>query len=173
MTTNTPHYETRRNWSDDAACLAEDPELFWPVGTGPDALIQTEQAKAVCRACPVLATCARWAIETRQEAGVSGGMDEREKRAAIRKVQQGQIALDGVVPLVKQPAISRRKPVVHQILDRRELLETMAGQGMKHHSIALRIGVPGATKSTVGAALAKIRQEKTRGKAQRRGAVAA
>jgi len=44
-------------WRDRAACLSEDPELFFPIGTTGPALIQTEEAKAVCRRCEVIEDC--------------------------------------------------------------------------------------------------------------------
>ena len=68
-------------WRNRAACLGEDPELFFPDGkTGP-ALLQTEEAKAVCHRCEVAATCLKWAIESGQDYGVWGGMSEYERRA--------------------------------------------------------------------------------------------
>jgi WhiB family transcriptional regulator, redox-sensing transcriptional regulator len=45
---------------------------------------QIERAKAVCRACDVVAQCLEWALETNQTAGVWGGMDEDERRALRR-----------------------------------------------------------------------------------------
>jgi WhiB family redox-sensing transcriptional regulator len=54
------------NWRDQAACLDEDPELFFPVGSTGPALEQTERAKAVCADCPVRAACLDWALETNQ-----------------------------------------------------------------------------------------------------------
>ncbi|MFC1415492.1 WhiB family transcriptional regulator [Streptacidiphilus cavernicola] len=73
------------NWRDRAACRAEDPELFFPVGTNGSALLQVEQAKAVCRRCPVLDACLGWAMEINQESGVCGGLTEDERRAARRR----------------------------------------------------------------------------------------
>jgi WhiB family redox-sensing transcriptional regulator len=61
-------------WRNRAACLGEDPELFFPdANTGP-ALVQTEGAKAVCHRCEVAATCLKWAIESGQDYGLWGGM---------------------------------------------------------------------------------------------------
>jgi WhiB family transcriptional regulator, redox-sensing transcriptional regulator len=43
------------DWRHRAACLEEDPELFFPIGeTGP-AREQIAEAKAVCVGCPVVA----------------------------------------------------------------------------------------------------------------------
>jgi hypothetical protein len=50
-------------WRAKAACLDEDPELFFPSGTTGAALEQTQQAKAVCQRCPVRAQCLEWAIK--------------------------------------------------------------------------------------------------------------
>ncbi|MDT3728159.1 WhiB family transcriptional regulator [Streptomyces sp. DSM 41972] len=74
------------NWRHDAACRAEDPELFFPIGTSGPALLQTEQAKAVCRGCPVQEQCLEWALETGQSIGVWGGTSETERRALKRRI---------------------------------------------------------------------------------------
>lgn len=62
------------------ACRDQDPELFFPVGTDGPALAQAEQAKAVCRRCPVINECLSWALD-HQEYGVAGGLSEVERRA--------------------------------------------------------------------------------------------
>jgi WhiB family redox-sensing transcriptional regulator len=73
------------DWRHEAACRHEDPELFFPIGeTGP-ALLQIEQAKAVCRTCPVSEACLSWALESGQEAGVWGGLSEEERRLLRRR----------------------------------------------------------------------------------------
>lgn len=67
------------DWRHRAVCRDEDPELFFAVGeTGP-ALLQNEEAKAVCRRCPVVTECLTYALN-RGEVGVWGGTDERERR---------------------------------------------------------------------------------------------
>ena len=73
------------DWRDRAACLEEDPELFFPIGNTGPAIMQIEEAKAVCRRCPVMDTCLKWAIESGQDAGVWGGMSEDERRALKRR----------------------------------------------------------------------------------------
>jgi len=48
-------------------------------------MLQVQQAKAVCAGCPVAGACLRWAIETRQDAGVWGGLSEVERLALKRR----------------------------------------------------------------------------------------
>ena len=73
------------SWRDRAACLSEDPELFFPDGTTAPALLQIEEAKAVCRRCEVAEACLKWAMETGQDTGVWGGKSEGERRALKRR----------------------------------------------------------------------------------------
>jgi WhiB family redox-sensing transcriptional regulator len=73
------------DWRDRAACLEADPELFFPIGNTGPAILQIEEAKAVCRTCPVMDTCLKWAIETGQAAGVWGALSEDERRALMRR----------------------------------------------------------------------------------------
>ncbi len=72
------------DWRQRAACIDEDPELFFPVGTTGPAVEQTERAKAVCHTCDVISECLEWALETGQDSGVWGGMGEEERRALRR-----------------------------------------------------------------------------------------
>lgn len=73
------------DWRHLAICRSEDPELFFPVGTSGPALLQTEQAKAICRRCPVAEECLAWAFSSGQDAGVWGGLSEDERRTIRRK----------------------------------------------------------------------------------------
>lgn len=75
----------RMDWRHEAACRDEDPELFFPIGNTGPALVQIEEAKAVCRRCSVVDECLRWALETGQDAGVWGGLSEDERRALKRR----------------------------------------------------------------------------------------
>ena len=81
------------DWRAQGACLDEDPELFFPLGeehttskapTGP-VQAQQDEAKAVCRRCPVTESCLDWALRAGQDSGVWGGLSEDERRALKRR----------------------------------------------------------------------------------------
>ncbi|GGV27091.1 hypothetical protein GCM10010495_48950 [Kitasatospora herbaricolor] len=78
MTRREDPQAPRRDWLDRALCRERDPELFFPVGNQGPALLQIDEAKAVCRPCPVRPQCLLWALETNQESGVWGGVSEDE-----------------------------------------------------------------------------------------------
>ncbi|MEU2159899.1 WhiB family transcriptional regulator [Streptomyces chengbuensis] len=75
------------NWRLDATCLGEDPDLFFPIGIGNSGptLLQTAEAKAVCRRCPVVEQCLDWAVERGPVDGIWGGTTESERRAISRR----------------------------------------------------------------------------------------
>ena len=73
------------DWRHSALCRTQDPELFFPIGTTGPASLQVDDAKAVCRRCPVVEDCLTWALETGQDAGVWGGTSEDERRALKRR----------------------------------------------------------------------------------------
>ena len=62
----------------DGACVDGRTELWF---AGGDA---AAEAKAICARCPVIAECLAYALEQREDFGIWGGKDERERRA-IRK----------------------------------------------------------------------------------------
>ncbi|MFJ1796543.1 WhiB family transcriptional regulator [Kitasatospora griseola] len=78
------------DWRHRAVCREEDPELFFPIGNTGPALLQIEEAKAVCRRCPVMETCLQWALTTGEDAGVWGGMSEDERRAMKRRAARNR-----------------------------------------------------------------------------------
>lgn len=80
------------DWRSRAECLDKDPELFFPVGNTGPALLQIEEAKSVCRRCPVMDTCLQWALESGQDSGVWGGMSEDERRALKRRAARARRA---------------------------------------------------------------------------------
>jgi WhiB family transcriptional regulator, redox-sensing transcriptional regulator len=79
-------------WRNRAACLDEDPELFFPTGNTGPALLQIEEAKAVCGRCKVAQTCLEWAMESGQDSGVWGGLSEDERRALKRRYARARRA---------------------------------------------------------------------------------
>lgn len=80
-----PDTEPAADWRKSAACRTEDSDLFFPQGTTGMWLAVIEQAKAICRRCPVTGQCLQWALETGQDAGVWGGLSEAERRSLKRR----------------------------------------------------------------------------------------
>lgn len=74
-----------KQWRSHAACRDVDTAVFFPE-------IETESevaaAKAVCAACPVREACLEFALVTRQDDGVWGGLDENERRRVRRRRQE-------------------------------------------------------------------------------------
>jgi WhiB family transcriptional regulator, redox-sensing transcriptional regulator len=68
------------NWREDIACRDADPDLFFPIGATGPALRQMEEAKRICRACPVQIQCLAWALENGVADGVWGGTTPDERR---------------------------------------------------------------------------------------------
>lgn len=78
--------DTRRtpDWRDNAACLEEKPELFFPKGyEGPWQSVIAD-AKAVCRRCPSKDACLEFALDENIGDGIFGGLTEKE-RAGLRR----------------------------------------------------------------------------------------
>jgi WhiB family redox-sensing transcriptional regulator len=66
-------------WRGNAACVNQDPELFFPIGSNGPAERQTEGARQVCQSCPVRQPCLEWALEAGADHGVWGGLNEQER----------------------------------------------------------------------------------------------
>lgn len=73
------------DWRHRAACRDEDPDIWFPVGVSGPALLQTAEAKTVCRCCPVVVQCPDMALDMGLDDGVFGGMSEDERRALKRR----------------------------------------------------------------------------------------
>lgn len=74
----------RMEWLRRAACVGEDPELFFPIGTEGPALRDIAAAKRVCARCPVAVECLDYALGSGQLSGVWGGTHEDERLALLR-----------------------------------------------------------------------------------------
>lgn len=74
------------DWRRDAICRDTDPDLFFPVGTTGQALVQIERAREVCHECPVSTDCLEFALETNQDSGIWGGTSEEERRKIRREM---------------------------------------------------------------------------------------
>ncbi|MFY0511832.1 WhiB family transcriptional regulator [Streptomyces anulatus] len=76
------------DWRDDALCRSHpNPELWFPKGTDAVSMADERQAKQICTGCPVMAACRRWAVETREDSGVWGGLSERERYNLRRRAR--------------------------------------------------------------------------------------
>ncbi|MFJ9675354.1 WhiB family transcriptional regulator [Streptomyces sp. NPDC101221] len=62
--------------------------MFFPIGNAGPALLQLEEAKALCHQCPVMEQCRQWALDSGQDAGVWGGLSEDERRAMKRRARR-------------------------------------------------------------------------------------
>jgi WhiB family redox-sensing transcriptional regulator len=79
------------NWRHRAACLDQNPELFFPIGNTEPALIQLQEAKRVCTGCVVRDACLQWAISVDQDYGVWGGLSDIERKALKRRSARARI----------------------------------------------------------------------------------
>jgi len=84
LATNIALANANYRWRDHAACRDTDPELFFPVGTTGNALVQIELAKSVCRGCEARLDCLEFALSTNQDSGIWGGASEEERRKLRR-----------------------------------------------------------------------------------------
>lgn len=67
-------------WMGAAACKGCDTNRWFPERGEP-----TDDVKAICRACPVIAECLEYALTTPERAGVWGGTSEKERRRIRRQ----------------------------------------------------------------------------------------
>ncbi|MER6628600.1 WhiB family transcriptional regulator [Streptomyces sp. NPDC000987] len=71
-------------WLRSAACVGEDPELFFPVSTTGPARTEPAAAKRVCARCPVVPECLAFARGGGRASGVWGGTCEEERVTMLR-----------------------------------------------------------------------------------------
>jgi WhiB family redox-sensing transcriptional regulator len=72
------------SWQQEARCNQYDPDMFF------DTHVRTERrAKAICSRCDVAEKCLAFALDTRIEFGVWGGLNGKERRAIMRTGRTG------------------------------------------------------------------------------------
>jgi WhiB family redox-sensing transcriptional regulator len=108
------------DWRHDAACRDMDGELWFPIGENPAAVTAAKKAKAICATCPVVMDCGTWAIQTRQPAGIWGGIDENERAAHLRRKTRQRRA--GAKP---QDFDGRREEIGRALHERHQTGETI------------------------------------------------
>lgn len=66
------------SWEASARCNEYDPEIFF------DPRVRFERkAKTICGRCPVRADCLSYALQSRVEFGVWGGLNGKERRTLL------------------------------------------------------------------------------------------
>ena len=98
------------DWRHRAACLTEDPELFFPIGNTGPALMQIAEAKKVCRRCDVREACLQWALDAGQDHGVWGGLSEDERRAMKRSAARMRVRSNGSIRSTEPGRLPRWQP---------------------------------------------------------------
>lgn len=81
------------DWTTQARCRFEDPDLFFPSGTSQPARTQLEEARRICQVCPVRAPCLELAIATEERNGMWGGTTPNERRRMRRRMRHERIVL--------------------------------------------------------------------------------
>lgn len=71
------------------ACLEEDPELFFPPGESEQHRDQIDEAKAVCRRCPVVTECLEIALRAGTGLhGVWGATSNTDRTRMLRSAHR-------------------------------------------------------------------------------------
>lgn len=66
------------SWREQARCKDVDPNIFFKECS------EDEAAKRICAECVVRSECLNFALDTNQEDGVWGGLNQRERRRMKR-----------------------------------------------------------------------------------------
>ncbi|MGH3584846.1 MAG: WhiB family transcriptional regulator [Pseudonocardia sp.] len=103
-------------WRTAAACRTEDPDLFFPGGTTGHWLVQAAEAKAICRACPVIETCLDWAMDSGQQAGIWGGTTETERDNLRRRRARAAARNRQAAAAAKTPACGTTKAYYQHLM---------------------------------------------------------
>lgn len=86
-----PPMQDAWSWQLRGRCLGYPLEVFFPEDRLKSGLRQREnEAKLICRQCPVLAECREHALRTPEQHGVWGAMTARERARELRSAQSDQ-----------------------------------------------------------------------------------
>lgn len=90
LTRHAPATDRGTDWRDNGLCTTHpEPDLWYPDGNSGRYFLQTEEAKEICRHCPVMEACRQWSLERREAHGVWGGLSPRERQAILRRRGHG------------------------------------------------------------------------------------
>jgi WhiB family transcriptional regulator, redox-sensing transcriptional regulator len=110
--------DSRAGWWSRAACLASDPELFFPISSPSPGLNQVRRAKAICARCEIQQGCLDYALTAGPIHGIWGGTTEEERRR-LRNGYAGGGTLPQRAPSAR--ATRQRGPaaIPHRFAERR------------------------------------------------------
>jgi WhiB family redox-sensing transcriptional regulator len=75
---------TADDWQMGGSCRRLAPEVFYPEDGGRRGLhAREEQAKQICRTCPVVSDCRNHALSVRETYGVWGAMSARDRKREL------------------------------------------------------------------------------------------
>lgn len=148
------------NWRVEAACRDDDPDLYFPVGSGAAARRQVAEAKRACRSCPVQAECRTEGLSMPRSEGIWGGLrlpDERPVQSPVPRPKlppahgvnrwlQGGPPVDTVVT----ERLAAGKPVARYTMQERDhAARIMAANGDGLFLIGRRLKMNGLTLAAV------------------------
>lgn len=107
------------DWRASAACLDHDPELFFPLGDSGPWLLQIEQAKAICAACPVLTACGQWAADNYKDVkdGIFGGLTEQERASLHRSAVRRRLSPEAAAKKAREKQRPKQPRTLQSIYD--------------------------------------------------------
>ncbi|RVW01852.1 WhiB family transcriptional regulator [Rhodococcus spongiicola] len=78
-------------WQQHGLCQGMDASAFFPPTgeRGSARMVRERRAKAICNACPVMATCLAHSLAVPEPFGVWGGMSESERAGLLRGRRRG------------------------------------------------------------------------------------
>ncbi|MFH8717279.1 WhiB family transcriptional regulator [Streptomyces zaomyceticus] len=148
--------EQAPDWRDQADCrrLGTDPEWWFPKGTSSPDIAQADEAKAICRSCPVAMACATWALDQRPTHGVFGGLDVEQRRSLNRKVTKLHLTDEALANAIRATwEAEARGPLIDAYLNR--TIQGSAGhvvwRGLKtSYTVAGRVFTPAQLAFEIG-----------------------
>ena len=105
------------DWRTAAACREEDPDLFFPNGEGGPWLFVIDEAKAVCRRCPVVDQCLTFALDEAIPEGIFGGLTEKQRAGLRLSVRRGRTTAEDMQEKADQARQPHRERTLQTIFD--------------------------------------------------------
>lgn len=84
------------DWRSLSACARAQSDLFFPLSSASVCAPQITAAKAICARCQVRRQCLDFALRTRQQYGIWGGLTEDERSRELRRGAEGLATLHAI-----------------------------------------------------------------------------